>query len=329
MLPTQQILVKCGGFSTQLARHVQEKIDGDPLWGSRFDQKNPTAVVQTHLDFLQNGAQIILSNTYQSSIEGFMEHLSLSREESIQLMRKSVQLAKEAKMKYFEMVEKANGTQEAGLPLIMASIGPYGAHLHDCSEYKGSYSKRVSSEDIQNWHRPRIDACLAEGVDGLAIETIPCQMEAEAVVDMLLNDYPNVKFWVSFQCKDAETLAHGELFSNAAYSIWNKVKNANAVERLIAVGVNCLNPMFVKPLFKSLNILAGAEYIPLVVYSNRGEIYDEKQGEWTERDDCIPLDSYVPQWIELGARIIGGCCRVYPEDILRIRKCIDNLGNNN
>ncbi|XP_054745153.1 AP2-associated protein kinase 1-like isoform X3 [Anastrepha obliqua] len=199
MPPTQRILVKCGGFSTQLARHVQEKIDGDPLWGSRFDQKNPTAVVQTHLDFLQNGAQIILSNTYQSSIEGFMQHLLLSREESIQLMRKSVQLAKEAKSKYIEMVEKTNGTQESGLPLIMASIGPYGAHLHDGSEYKGSYSERVSSADLQNWHRPRIDACLAEGVDGLAVETIPCQMEAESVVDMLLNDYPDVKFWVSFQ----------------------------------------------------------------------------------------------------------------------------------
>lgn len=52
MSPASKILVKSGGFSTQLARHVQEKIDGHPLWGSRFDQHNPTAVVQTHLDFL-------------------------------------------------------------------------------------------------------------------------------------------------------------------------------------------------------------------------------------------------------------------------------------
>lgn len=26
-------------------------------------------------------------------------------------------------------------------------------------------------------------------------------MEAEAVVDMILDDYADVKFWVSFQCK--------------------------------------------------------------------------------------------------------------------------------
>lgn len=26
-------------------------------------------------------------------------------------------------------------------------------------------------------------------------------MEAEAIVDMILDDYPDLKFWVSFQCK--------------------------------------------------------------------------------------------------------------------------------
>lgn len=58
MLPStalqQRVLVKCGGFSTHLASHVGDRIDGDPLWGSRFDLVNPTAVVQTHLDFLES-----------------------------------------------------------------------------------------------------------------------------------------------------------------------------------------------------------------------------------------------------------------------------------
>lgn len=48
------ILVKCGGFSTQLAKHVGDQVDGDPLWGSRFDHVNPSAVIRTHLDFLES-----------------------------------------------------------------------------------------------------------------------------------------------------------------------------------------------------------------------------------------------------------------------------------
>lgn len=105
-----------------------------------------------------------------------MKHLNLTKDESIQLIRKSVKLTQNAKNKFLHMTESLNEATEAGLPLLLASIGPYGAHLHDGSEYSGTYSKEVTKEILQNWHRPRIEACLAEGVDGLAVETIPCQV---------------------------------------------------------------------------------------------------------------------------------------------------------
>uniref|UniRef100_A0A1A9WKZ8 Hcy-binding domain-containing protein n=1 Tax=Glossina brevipalpis TaxID=37001 RepID=A0A1A9WKZ8_9MUSC len=325
-----RVLVKSGGFSTQLAKHVGDKIDGDPLWGSRFDKENPEAVVQTHLDFLEAGADIIVTNTYQSSVEGFIKYLNLTREESIDLMRKSVKLAMQAKNKYIERLKKCNQYKEAGLPLIMGSIGPYGAMLHDGSEYDGSYTEKVSKQQIQEWHRTRIDAVVTEGVNGLAVETIPCLMEAEAITEMLLKDYPDVKFWISFQCKDELHLAHGENFANAAKTIWELIIEANAIDRLYGIGVNCVNPKFVSTLFQSFHKFVHYKQTPpLIVYSNRGEIYDAIKGEWTGRDKCVPLVSYVPEWIQLNAKIIGGCCRVYPEDILTIRKCIDNIGNNN
>lgn len=49
-----------------------------------------------------------------------------------------------------------------------------GAHLHDGSEYTGSYEKKVTVADMKKWHKVRINACVEAGVDGLAIETIPC-----------------------------------------------------------------------------------------------------------------------------------------------------------
>jgi homocysteine S-methyltransferase len=54
---------------------------------------------------------------------------------------------------------------------------------------------------ILEWHKTRIDACVEAGVDGLAIETIPCKIEALTVVDYVVERYPNLKFWISFQCK--------------------------------------------------------------------------------------------------------------------------------
>jgi len=84
------ILVKCGGFSSQLARNVTEKVDGDPLWGSRFDATNPEAVIKTHLDFLRNGADIILTNTYQSSVEGFVKYLGVTKDRGEELIQKGI-----------------------------------------------------------------------------------------------------------------------------------------------------------------------------------------------------------------------------------------------
>lgn len=87
---------------------------------------------------------------------------------------------------------------------------------------------------------------------------------------------------------------------------------------------------FVADLFKSLRLLLKEKDVPpLIVYSNRGELFDSERGEWTGHDNCIPMETFVPEWIRLGASIIGGCCRVYPNDILQIRKCVDSFGNNN
>lgn len=60
--------------------------------------------------------------------------------------------------------------------MIAASIGPYGACLHDGSEYTGSYADTVDPELMKKWHKVRIDAYLDAGVDLLAIETIPCKV---------------------------------------------------------------------------------------------------------------------------------------------------------
>lgn len=81
--------------------------------------------------------------------------------------------------------------------------------------------RTVSKETIRNWHRKRIQIIVNAGVNALAVETIPClvrkywltnfnskitnhnnlQLEAEAVAELLCEEFKNVKFWISFQCK--------------------------------------------------------------------------------------------------------------------------------
>lgn len=119
----QHTTVIDGGFSTQLAEYVGSNIDGDPLWSARFNAVQPEAVIQSHLDFLNAGAEIILTNTYQSSIEGYKEYLKLNDEESFELIKSTVKLAHVARDKYVSSNSEKSNLKR---PLIFASIGPYG-----------------------------------------------------------------------------------------------------------------------------------------------------------------------------------------------------------
>lgn len=102
-----------------------------------------------------------------------MEHLNLDEEQSIELIKSTVRLAQVARTKYLAEIAK---DQIRDIPWIVASIGPYGAHLHDGSEYTGSYADYVTPDMIKKWHRVRLDAVIEAGVDALAIETIPCRV---------------------------------------------------------------------------------------------------------------------------------------------------------
>lgn len=102
-----------------------------------------------------------------------MEYLDLDEDQSIDLIKSTVKLTHKARAKYLKEVGTENLKE---LPLIVASIGPFGAHLHDGSEYTGSYADYVKPETMKKWHRVRMDAVIEAGVDALAIETIPCQV---------------------------------------------------------------------------------------------------------------------------------------------------------
>lgn len=302
-----------GGFSAQLSAHVGAKIDGDPLWTSRFLATNPDAVYATHLDFLRAGADIIETNTYQASVPDLMKHLPITKEESVSLLRDAVKLAKKAVNDYVEEV-KDNYNVDNKNPMIAGSCGPYGSSLHDGSEYNGGYGKSTPRETMIEWHKSRIDNLVDGGIDLLALETIPCYQEAETIVG-LLREYPNVKAWLSFSCqRNSRNLADGSNFREVV----TRCRRTALPGQIIAVGVNCLAPKDVTGLLKDING-GGGEFVPLIAYPNSGELYSPGIG-WVEDKNCPPFESFIPEWLELGVRYLGGCCRMYADNIRSIKR---------
>ena len=54
-------------------------VDTDPLWTARSLVTNPEAVRKVHTDFLAAGARIVLTCSYQVSVNLFKEELNLTR----------------------------------------------------------------------------------------------------------------------------------------------------------------------------------------------------------------------------------------------------------
>jgi homocysteine S-methyltransferase len=295
-----------GGLATDLERRGANL--NDSLWSAMLLLDNPELIRQVHEDYYLAGADVATTATYQATFAGLARR-GLDSAQAADVMRRSVRLAQEARDWFWSRAERRAGRLR---PLVAASIGCYGASLHDGSEYRGDYG--LSREQLQDFHRPRMEVLAGSGADLLACETIPCQVEAEALV-RVLTEFPEMPAWISFSCKDKGHVCHGECLADC-------VGIAAGCAQVVAVGINCTPPRFISDLLKSV---AGVTHKPLLVYPNRGENWNARTYSWEAAPEP-PLDwgRAVRDWHAAGARIIGGCCRTTPDDIRRIAQALRN-----
>ncbi|XP_039984195.1 homocysteine S-methyltransferase YbgG [Xiphias gladius] len=299
-------LILDGGLATELEAQGTS-LQGDPLWSARLLRTNPQAIRDAHYRFLLSGADVVTTATYQASITGFIAHLDVSSECARELLMSGVQLAEES-VKRFVSDTRPTGQRR---PLVAGSVGPYGAFLHNGSEYTGAYAKEMSIEELKVWHRPQMDCLAAAGADLIAFETIPSLKEAEALVE-LLREFPNSKAWLSFSCKDGRCISDGSPFTDA-------VQIAKRSTQLVAVGVNCCSPALVEPLLDSAGSLLSQD-MSWVVYPNSGEEWDAERGWLTSGKTSASIPKLSQTWMKQGAALIGGCCRIGPAHIAELRQ---------
>jgi S-methylmethionine-dependent homocysteine/selenocysteine methylase len=272
-----------GGLSTELER-LGAKIQGE-LWTGRALLEDPDLVRQAHRAFALAGAEVVISSSYQLSRQGFLE-VGLTEAEADEALRRSISVAREA----------VAGTNAK----VAASIGPYGAVLHDGSEYRGDY--QVSQAELEAFHAERLEVLLLESPDYLAIETIPNLVEARALAQVLKNvDVPK---WFSFTAGSAELLWSGEKITDAVAAI-------AGLPNLVAVGVNCVNPEFVADIAERIKSLTDVE---IIAYPNRGGTWDSANGVWLGNKPR-EFASWLPEWQAAGVTWVGGCCGTDSVDI--------------
>jgi homocysteine S-methyltransferase len=280
-------------------------IDGN-LWSAMLLRSNPRAIVDATRAFLDAGARIVTTASYQASREG-LTATGLTDAEADALILSSVTLARRA------CDEVLVTHPDAPVPLVAASIGPYGAILHDGSEYRGDYA--LGRDALRAFHAQRLAVLDSSDADLLACETIPSAAEA-AVLAELLRD-ARLSAWISFSCRDGSHLADGTPLTAAAAGFADH-------PQVLAVGVNCVPPERVVPLIRTLRAAVPGKSI--VVYPNSGETYSAADNRWLGTANPLQCRHAVDAWLAAGATLVGGCCRIGPTHIAAMSEALNGPG---
>ena len=284
------VVVLDGGLSNQLA--ATGHVLSDALWSARLLADAPDAIVDAHRAYLDAGARVLTTASYQATFEGFARR-GLAGDAVDALLRRSVRLAREV----------IDARPDPPAVWVAASVGPYGAMLADGSEYRGRYG--LTAEALARFHRPRMRVLAAAGADVLACETVPDVVEAQALLDVLAE--LGVPAWLSYTVDGPRTRAGQPL--DEAFAV-----AADRAE-VIAVGVNCCRPTDVGP---AVEVAARVTGKPVVAYPNSGERWDAAARAWV--GPASPADLAVADWVAAGVRLVGGCCRVGPTGIAAIAR---------
>lgn len=304
-----------GGLATQLEARGHRL--GDALWSARLLLAEPQEVRAAHEDFFAAGAEVAISASYQVSELGFAA-AGRDRGAVETALRRSITVAREAA----DSAVTGEGATTAGLHhrWVAASVGPYGAALADGSEYRGNYGLTV--QELRAWHRPRLETLAEAGADVLALETIPCLAEVEALLAEV--ERLGVPAWLSLTVAAPKERSAAGIEAGAGSLPTTRLGEplsqayamAGDVASVVAVGANCFDPDLVGGVATAARPFGKA----ILAYPNSGELWDASTRRWFGGRRIS--GGAARAWVEAGVQLIGGCCRVGPSIIASMRRAI-------
>jgi homocysteine S-methyltransferase len=299
----QGFFVLDGGLATELEARGADL--NDRLWSAKVLLEDTDLIRRTYLAFLRAGADCIVSATYQATYPELISR-GMSESDVSELLNLSVWLALETRNAFWSHPANRSGRMK---PIVVASIGPYGAYLADGSEYSGRYD--LDEQQLYEFHLPRWHALTGTGAELVACETIPSRSEAHSLV-RLLAETPETRMWISFNCRDEMRLADGN-------SLQQTITELNHHDRIVAFGVNCTPPSLVPALIDQMRSVSDK---PIMVYPNSGEGWDAVRKVWTGLAEPVDFGAAAAEWFGRGATCVGGCCRTGPQHITQIRTAL-------
>lgn len=265
------------------------------------NRDQPDLVLESHLQFLRAGANIITTNTYACVPAAVSSRGGEPEDLVVELIQAGGRIARQAQ----EMAVAQQLT--ASTPLVAGCLPPLHEtyrpdRVADYSELSATY--RVIVEAVT----PYSDVLLCETMHSIAEGYAATEAANEA----------GLPVWVSFTVADdeSERLRSGEDIADGVAAI-SQFANVEAVL------LNCSSAEAITAALP--RIAKSAQHLRFGAYANGfSEAFlasiDDSSGEstYSEYNEDLTPHAYAhiaQTWQQQGASIIGGCCGVFPEHI--------------
>lgn len=316
----ERILIIDGAMGTMIQRHKLEEKDyrGERFkdWASDLKGNNdllcltqPTIIEGIHREYLEAGADIIETNTFNSQVISMADyHMeALAFEMNVAAAR----IARKAATAYTDL--------NPDKPRFVAgAIGPMNKTLSLSPDVNNPGFRAVSFDEVATAYYEQVRGLVEGGVDLLLIETIFDTLNAKAAI------YAIKKYFRDTKQKELPILISGTITDASGRTLSGQTLEAFYVSvmhaRPLSVGLNCaLGAAEMRSHIEELSQIS-ASYTS--AYPNAG--LPNAMGEYDEQPE--ETAHFIEEWAANGwVNIVGGCCGTTPEHIRHIAEHVASI----
>jgi 5-methyltetrahydrofolate--homocysteine methyltransferase len=284
LLQSGVLILMDGAMGTELRRRGMDDDECGELWNCTY----PERVRAIHEDYVAAGARCLLTNTFQANPHALACHGAANRLADI--CAAGLGLAREAC--------PAGG-------LVLADVGPI--------------LQADSSLDFSNFNDLDLLLPWLEQADGVLLETCS-STQALRAAEYLKDRLPGegkVPVLLSLTYRE---IAPGDYRTWSGHDPETFARQARQ-HGVAALGVNCGREIDVGDLAAIVRRYRACTDLPLFARPNAGTP-QEREGAWVYPRTPAALAVRLPELVEAGASLIGGCCGTTPKHIAAFRESL-------
>ncbi|MFC3095022.1 5-methyltetrahydrofolate--homocysteine methyltransferase [Alteromonas sediminis] len=315
----KRILILDGAMGTMIQRHKLEENDyrGHQYADWHCDIKGnndllaitqPDVIRQIHCDYLEAGADIIETNTFNATTISMADYdmQALSKEINLAAAR----LAREAADLYT--------SKTPDKPRFVAGVlGPTSKTASISPDVNDPGKRNVTFDQLVDAYKESTLALIDGGVDCILIETIFDTLNAKAAafaVDSVFEERQcELPVMISGTITDASGRTLSGQTAEAFYYSMRHIEPAS-------FGLNCaLGPDLLRQYVEEI---ANVSECLVSAHPNAGLPNEFGEYDMTPNEMAV----HIKEWVESGlVNIVGGCCGSTPEHISAIAKVVASL----